>query len=322
MSAKKPQKPRAHARKKKKRWGCLWSLLLLLGGLVLLLLAALAYLALREKRPPKPAVVEQPKTQPTPVRTAAPKPRLTPSPAPQGNLPSDFEPVSAERKGGVIALVLDDLGHSPAALSRLEPFSEPMAVAVLPDGRLARESAEFGRRKGWDVLLHLPMESKNGSAEESTIRVKQKDSEIRAAVSSMIDKVPGLIGVSNHQGSVGTSDRRVMAAVLSVVKGRHLFFLDSRTTNQSVAVEEARRLGVSVRARDVFLDDPDAGRDAGGKAEGLAQAWEKAMKIVQERGDCIVIGHPSPETTAFLSAEVPKAKKGGIRFVRVSELVD
>jgi polysaccharide deacetylase 2 family uncharacterized protein YibQ len=166
------------------------------------------------------------------------------------------------------------------------------------------------------------MESKSGSAEPSTIRGKATDTEIQTAVERMADLIPGAIGVNNHQGSVGTADRRVMTAVLRVVKEKHLFFLDSRTTSASVAVEEARRLGVSVKARDVFLDDPDAGRDAGGKTEGLGKAWEKAMKIVGERGDCVVIGHPSPETVAFLAAEIPKAKKRGIRFVRVSELVD
>lgn len=322
MTTKKPQKPRPQARKKKRSWGCLWYSLLVLAGLVLLLLAGFLYLAFREKEPAKPTVVEQPKPAPAPVKTPPPKAPATPTPRPPKNVPSDFEPATGEKTGGVIALVLDDLGYLPAALTTLETFSEPMAIAVLPDGRLARQSAEFGKRKGWDVLLHLPMESKNGSAEPSTIRRSHKDADIRSAVFRMVDAIPGVIGVNNHQGSVATVDRRVMSTVLAAVKERQLFFLDSRTTNESVVVEEARRLGVPVRSRDVFLDDPDAGRDAGGKVEGLAQAWEKAVKIVRERRECIVIGHPNPETLSFLSVEIPKAKKRGIRFVRISEMID
>jgi polysaccharide deacetylase 2 family uncharacterized protein YibQ len=113
-----------------------------------------------------------------------------------------------------------------------------------------------------------------------------------------------------------------MRAVLAVVKEKGLFFLDSRTTNASVAEAESAGMGVPFLARDVFLDDVAAETAAkGGPPEALDAAWARAVALAAKRGEAVVIGHPRRETLAFLEKRLASEKSAGARLVRVSELV-
>ena len=53
-------------------------------------------------------------------------------------------------------------------------------------------------------------------------------------------EVPYRKGVNNHMGSRFTADRDLMRVLLKPVKDRGLFFVDSRTTAKTVALDEAR----------------------------------------------------------------------------------
>ncbi len=146
---------------------------------------------------------------------------------------------------------------------------------------------------------------------------------IARRVAAAIDQVPGASGLNNHQGSLATADRRVVRAVLSVVRERGLFFLDSRTSAASVAAEEAHALGLATIPRDVFLDDARAEAAAeGGAPEALATAWARALGLAAARGHAVVIGHPHAATVDFLAVSLPSLSRRGVLRVKVSELVD
>lgn len=260
--------------------------------------------------------------QPTPV-PARPRPAATPAPArPRApHPPGDFE--AAGGGGGALAIVLDDVGHSAESLERLSRLSGPLALAVLPDAPHAAEAAALARKEGWDLLVHLPMAPLGGGGEPGAIGPGDDAETIGARVEAALARVPGAIGLNNHQGSGATADRRVMRAVLSVVKRHGLFFLDSRTSAATVGEAEARRLGVATLARDVFLDAVRA--EAPGRAVppgALEAAWEKAVETARANGQCVVIGHPHPDTLGFLERQLGALARRGILRVRVSELVE
>jgi polysaccharide deacetylase 2 family uncharacterized protein YibQ len=231
-----------------------------------------------------------------------------------------------ERRGsGVIAVVLDDLGYDEAALGTLARWSGPLSVAVIPGTPHAARAVSLAREKRWDLLVHLPMEPESGPSEAGAVGTRDGGDVVRARVLAALAKVPGAIGVNNHQGSKATADPRVMRDVLAVVKERRLFFLDSRTTNATVAAREAASMGVPFLSRDVFLDDVAAEAAArGGVPEALDAAWKRALDVAAKNGQAIVIGHPRKETLAFLGPrwEALQRENGpGARAVRLSELV-
>lgn len=237
-------------------------------------------------------------------------------------MPADFEAVERRAGGGVVAVVLDDLGYDEGALETLARWDAPLAAAVIPSAPHAARAAALAQKKGWDLLVHLPMEPEAGPSEAEAIGARDGDAAIRAKVVEALGRTPGAIGVNNHQGSKATADARVVRAVLAVVKEKGLFFLDSRTTNASAAPAESAAIGVPFLQRDVFLDDVAAETAAkGGVPEALDAAWERALAIAAKKGDAIVLAHPRRETLAFLEKKLASEKSAGARLVRVSELV-
>ena len=236
-------------------------------------------------------------------------------------MPADFE-AADRRPGGVVAVVLDDLGYDEGALEVLSRWDAPLAAAVIPSAPYAAKAVALARRKGWDLVVHLPMEPESGPSEAEAIGARDGDASIRAKVLQALERTPGALGVNNHQGSKAMADARVVRAVLGVVRERGLFFLDSRTTTASVAGPEASALGVPFLQRDVFLDDVAAETAAkGGAPEALDAAWERALALAAKKGEAVVIGHPRRDTLAFLEKRLASEKTAGARLVRVSELV-
>jgi polysaccharide deacetylase 2 family uncharacterized protein YibQ len=105
-----------------------------------------------------------------------------------------------------------------------------------------------------------------------------------------------------------------MSTILGVLAERGLFFLDSRTSAQSVGFRIATSLGVPAAERQVFLDDDP-------RPAAVAAEFQHLLELARTRGGAIAIGHPHSATLATLAAEVPRAQALGYRFVQVSALL-
>mgnify|MGYP003327586879 CR=1 FL=1 len=92
------------------------------------------------------------------------------------------------------------------------------------------------------------------------------------------------------------------------------FFIDSRTTSNSLANSTMRRYNVPTNQRDVFLDnDLDE--------EKIRVQMLKLADVAERKGIAIGIGHVKPQTLAVLQREIPDLQKKGFRFEFVSRLV-
>jgi polysaccharide deacetylase 2 family uncharacterized protein YibQ len=213
--------------------------------------------------------------------------------------------------------VIDDLGNDSAAVERIARWPYPVAGAVLPglpgSARTARRLEEAGK----EVLLHLPMEPR-GYPEvrpgPGVVLRSQSTEEITRTLQTDLESVPGAVGVSNHMGSAATADSRVMQAVARVLARRGLFFVDSRTTDATVAQEVAQQQRVPAVSRRVFLDDRATPKAI---EESLAELLSRA----RAGGSALALGHPYPATLEVLERELPGLASRGVRLVNVSELV-
>jgi hypothetical protein len=217
--------------------------------------------------------------------------------------------------GARIALVIDDLGHDVAELRPLEALGVPVTYSVLPyEPQTPEVVAELRRRKA-EILLHLPMEPVHGqNPGPGALLQGMSDGELREKTEAALKAVPGAVGVNNHMGSLLSSEEGPMNAVLGVLAEKSLFFLDSRTSADSVGYKVALSLGVPAAERQVFLD---------GEAtpEAIHTQFQRLLGLARAKGAAIAIGHPHPETLAALTREVPKAKAEGFEFVPVSYLL-
>jgi hypothetical protein len=123
------------------------------------------------------------------------------------------------------------------------------------------------------------------------------------------------VGVNNHMGSRLTEDEEVMRLILTMLKERRLFFLDSYTSPRSVVSEVARELGIPTASRHVFLDHEPEGADY------VAAQMDRLVAVARRHGEAIGIGHPRPSTIAALQEHLPKLAEAGITVVPLSTLI-
>ncbi len=218
--------------------------------------------------------------------------------------------------GPRLAIILDDFGYDRAAADSMLKLRFPLTVSVIPHLPLSSEVAEEAFRRGDQVLLHLPMESKSRGAkrEDIELRVGMNSQQVVSALGGMLETVPHAVGVNNHQGSRATADPKLMRELMPALRQRGLFFIDSRTTGATVAYNVAEKSGVRAASRKVFLDDTPT-------KEAVRAQLNLAARDAQRDGFAIAIGHPHPATIAALAEMAPELESRGIRFVFASDVV-
>lgn len=334
--------------KKNKRVG-LSGILLFLG--LAAVCAGAIYLAAREMgrsdatpEPPVDAAAPQAPSTPGPGSSRSTSPELASEPDPPANAgspsPEDLAPLPETSRpagdslppvppegfelpeprpappGTRVAVVIDDLGRSLEDLAALRELGVPLSYAVLPFETRTPEVVEALRRRREEILLHLPMEA-GGDANPGpgALSTGMDDRELIRETRAALARVPGAVGVNNHMGSVLSADDRSMRAVLSVLSEHGLYFLDSRTTVDTVGYRLASSLGIPSAERQVFLD-----RDVDPRL--VTYQFRRLLELARTEGSAIAIGHPHPVTLEVLAEEIPRAVELGYELVPVSYLLD
>lgn len=214
-----------------------------------------------------------------------------------------------------LSIVIDDLGNDRAQADALFRLSYPLTLSVLPHLSNSSEIAEEAHRRGYQVLLHLPMASTSGQLDEAVeLHPGMDPNAVGRTFTAMLDTVPYAVGVNNHEGSLGTSDPALMNELMPLLHERNLFFVDSRTTAVTVAETAAHMAGVPATSRNVFLDDEQS-------AVAIRKQFALAVRDAREKGSALAIGHPHPETLQVLAEMLPEAERQGVTLVFASDLV-
>ena len=215
-----------------------------------------------------------------------------------------------------VAIVMDDFGYNMNNLGELFASGEPITFSVLPDLPYSRRVAELARSKGYEVILHLPLESNDKSAptEAGTIKTTMGEKEAVSLLDKNVKSVPGISGVSNHQGSRATEDKALMTVILKDLKKKNLFFFDSLVTYRSVCRKIASSLNVRYAKRDIFLDNINT-------ADYIEKQILSLRRFAFRKGVAIAICHDRKITITVLSKMMPELSEDGIVFVSLSDMV-
>ncbi len=225
-------------------------------------------------------------------------------------------PSPAQGEGARLAIIIDDLGNDRAAADAIFALQYPITISVLPNHSRSIEIAQEAHRRGYQIMLHLPMQAVgNERREAQELRPGMSAGEVSTLVDSLLQAVPDVAGVNNHQGSQSTADAALMDELMLVLREHYLFYIDSRTTAATVAYDTAQRLGVRSGFRNVpFLDDV-------AEVGAVRKQLQLALRDARTKGDAIAIGHPHPATLQAMREVLPEAKSQGVRLVFVSEVV-
>ena len=213
----------------------------------------------------------------------------------------------------MIAIVVDDLGVNVRNAARTISLPGPLTLAFMSYARNLQAQTETARAAGHELMLHLPMEPQDRTADPgpnvllTRLPVEENLRRLRWA----LERFEGYIGVNNHMGSRFTQDEEGMALVMNELSARGLMFLDSRTARGSVSGPLARRYGVPIVGRDVFLDNVP-------KADQVRSRLDELETIARIYGRAIGIAHPHKGTIEALEAWLPSLNARGLTLVPLS----
>jgi hypothetical protein len=220
--------------------------------------------------------------------------------------------------GPRIAIVIDDLGGEHHISKELLLFQFPVTFSILPFATYSRSLATEAPQKGKEVILHLPMEPHGYpkvNPGEGALLEEMSEERLLQQLARDIESVPNIKGVSNHMGSRLMEDPGKLKIILSDLKRRGLFFLDSRTTPQTVGLRTARLVGLNAKERTLFIDHSPEENAIKGKLDELIQASLST-------GMAIGIGHPHSATVSAIREMIPKMKEKGIELVPLSLIMN
>ena len=210
-----------------------------------------------------------------------------------------------------LSLIIDDLGQNLPRDRRVLALPGPVTAAVMPDTPHAAEFAREAYKAGKIVILHMPMDPATGPfAWHPDLPVDELEKRLNAAFKA----VPYTSGINNHMGSRMTSQPQAMAWLMGNLQQRHKFFVDSRTSAQTVAAAEAQKIGLASVSRDVFLDDVRT-------EQAITTQLHTAINLARKQGSAVMIGHPYPQTLAVLERELPKLKAQGIDWIDIRQMI-
>lgn len=222
-------------------------------------------------------------------------------------------------KPHLMAIVIDDLGNQMEGTEAIMKLEIPITVAVMPFMPTTQKDAEAAYAAGHEVIVHMPMEPNKGKRSwlgPGALTIELSDAEVRQKVEQAIDNVPHAVGMNNHMGSKITANERIMKIVLQVCKERNLYYLDSKTTPDSVVAKVATELGVPYAENGLFLDDVYS-------AAHVHKQMQKAFVLMDRQENTIMIGHVGPPgkyTSSEILRSIPDFSRRG-QLVHVSELI-
>ncbi len=226
--------------------------------------------------------------------------------------------IKKEDNSPKIAFIIDDIGFRKNASIELKELNIPITGSILPNTPFAKEEAKVLNSYGLEEMIHLPMQAENLNIEHPRdvfVTINSTNEEIRKLIKEAKKIIPFSKGLNNHMGSLITARRGIIKRVLEIVKKEGLFFVDSRTTYETVAYDVAKELEIKTTYRDVFLDDIQTYSHSMGQIE-------KLIEIAKNKGKAVAIGHPFKTTFKAIKDSINDIYSNGIKIVFVSSLLE
>jgi polysaccharide deacetylase 2 family uncharacterized protein YibQ len=215
----------------------------------------------------------------------------------------------------LVSVIIDDMGDSLQQGRTALDLPGAVAYAFLPESPHTVSLAERAYAAHKEILVHLPLQPMEARAHPLALSMQTAPTQRRDSLQQLLASVPHATGVNNHQGSRATANRTQMRWLMRELSLYPIgFFVDSRTTPDSVAYTVARAYGIPATRRQVFLDhDPDAA--------AVEQQFSRLIALARRHGSALAIGHPHPATLAVLAQHLPQLTQQGISLIAPSELI-
>jgi hypothetical protein len=238
---------------------------------------------------------------------------------PSKEIPAAKKPLKSPILGKqlpLVAIIIDDLGYDKKLAIKFSKLNTTLTFSILPHSPYQKSIARLSRDKGFGIMLHLPMEPveyPQVNPGPGTLLTAMTPDQLTRQLEKDLDAVPFIRGVNNHMGSKMTAESSQMYQIFSILKKRGLYFVDSRTTTETLCKPSARLFQIPFAQRDIFLDHLV-------EVEFIRKQLKELVRIAQRNGYAVGIGHPHLLTYQVLDEMLPDLQKK-VRLVPASEIV-
>jgi polysaccharide deacetylase 2 family uncharacterized protein YibQ len=215
-----------------------------------------------------------------------------------------------------VAIIIDDLGYDKNIAKKLSKLSGKLTFSILPHSPFQSDIIRLSRDKGIETMLHLPMEPveyPNVDPGPGTLLTSMTPDQLIHQLNENLNVMPDVKGVNNHMGSKMTAQSGQMYQIFSILKKKNLYFVDSRTSAQTLCKPSARLFQIQFAQRDVFLDHLQ-------EAQFIRKQIKELIRIARRNGSAVGIGHPHPITYKVLREMMPDLQKA-VQLVPASKIV-
>jgi len=221
----------------------------------------------------------------------------------------------------LLAIIIDDFGYYSGDL--LDDFcnlDSNITFSILPGLSHSTEVMFNAEASGHETMIHMPMEPfsypKNNPGSDA-IYVHMSENEIQKKMDFYFNQLPLCAGTNNHMGSLVTADKDVMKIVLTEIKKHGLYFVDSRTSQSSIAYTLAHEMMIPSLESNLFLDTPNLSDDT------LKRKIDQLKSMQKTRNKIVVISHCSTrDQFEYLVRFLSEIKDLDFELVPVSRLLE
>ena len=209
-----------------------------------------------------------------------------------------------------LAIIIDDISTF-SQVKQLNNIGYPITLSFLPPENGRKYSAQAAKIAKY-YMIHLPCEAKNRAFDEpKTLHTEDPYYVYDERIAEVKNYFPKATYINNHTGSVLTANHKSMNRLMKALKKYGFCFVDSVTTQKTVAKKYAKKYGVKYLARNVFIDNVE-------DTNYILKQIQKAIKLAKKRGYAIAIGHPHKVTIKAL--KLAKKYFHGIKLVYINQL--
>jgi polysaccharide deacetylase 2 family uncharacterized protein YibQ len=286
--------------------------------LALLVVAAgfLTHLLIKRKEPVRPLqAVKQAPPHEQPIKKA-PTFEIYPKEELPYRKPISKPKVPFTPRKPKVAIIIDDLGFDRIIAGKFLELDAVFTFSMLPYSPFQKKIAKAAHAKGYDIMLHLPMEPveyPDVDPGTGALLTTMTPDQLISQLNKHLEIVPFVKGVNNHMGSKMTTVSSRMYQIFSVLKKRGFFFIDSRSTPETVCKPSARLFQIPFAERDIFIDHLP-------EPEFIRKQLKRLVEIANQHGEAVGIAHPHRVTLEVLQSMIPELKEK-VLLVPASEVV-
>lgn len=232
-----------------------------------------------------------------------------------------YEVFDSDRQLGkkYLAIVIDDFGTvSGADLEQWLALPTQITFAIISTLKNSSQTMNLAHQQGRESLVHVPMEPIDYPQQnpgENPILVQMNQAQVEKALLKHVNALPLCMGVNNHMGSLATSDDTIMGWVMDVLKKKNKGFLDSRTSNVSIAYQAAQKARIPAWRNDIFLDSPDI------TDQNLERKLEAIQTMSAGKNTVVAITHcHNLDKLTYLKKFLERAQGMGFTLIPLSQV--